>query len=99
MSDTTFHTKNKTGLRPPSMWTVIFVNDDYTPMQFVAQVLMAVYHRSPEDAQQITMIIHNEGKAGVGSYTFEVASHKAEQTMMLAAAGQHPLLVYPERLG
>lgn len=98
MSDTVFDTTTKTNLRRPAMWTVILVNDDYTPMQFVVQVLVGVFNQSIEDAQRIMLTVHNQGKASVGSYTYEVASHKADQTMLLASISQHPLLVYPEAL-
>ena len=98
MSDTTFQTIIDLGLQPPSMWTVVFFNDDYTPMRFVIQMLVTIFHKSTEDAQRITFAIHHEGRAQVGSYTREVASHKADQVMWLANASQHPLQVYPERI-
>jgi len=80
------------------MWCVVFLNDDYTPMSFVVQVLMQVFHQSPADAQRIMMAVHTKGVARVGHYTREVADHKVEQTMRLAAMQQHPLHVLPERV-
>jgi ATP-dependent Clp protease adaptor protein ClpS len=98
MIDTVFDTTTKTKLRRPSMWTVRFVNDDYTPMEFVVKVLINVFNQSAEDAHRLMLAVHNAGVANVGSYTFEVASHKTDQTMLLAAVSQHPLLVYPAQL-
>lgn len=80
------------------MWTVVFLNDDFTPMQFVVQILVTLFHKAPDDAQRIMLLIHHEGSARVGSYTREVANHKVEQTMLTAYLVQHPLQVYPERI-
>jgi ATP-dependent Clp protease adaptor protein ClpS len=98
VSDIGFDTTTKTSLRRPAMWTVILINDDFTPMIFVVQVLVSIFNQSIEDAQRIMLAVHNQGKASVGNYTYEVASHKTDQTMLLAAISQHPLLVYPEPL-
>jgi ATP-dependent Clp protease adaptor protein ClpS len=95
MSDTV--TNTTTQLQRPSLWTVLFLNDDYTPMAFVVQILTVIFHQSADDAQRIMLRVHQEGKARVGAYTYEVASHKTDQTMLLATMMQHPLQVYPER--
>lgn len=97
MSDTQSATTTQTNLQEPSLWTVVFLNDDFTPMHFVTQVLMSVFHRPVDDAQRITQAIHHAGQARVGSYTREVAANKAERAMMLATIAQHPLQVRPER--
>jgi ATP-dependent Clp protease adaptor protein ClpS len=80
------------------MYTCLFLNDDYTPMVFVIQVLTGVFNLSVDDATAIMLKIHIEGKANVGSYTFEVASHKADVSMALARQNQFPLLVSPEAI-
>jgi len=80
------------------MWTVVFLNDDFTPMQFVTHLLRTIFHRSLEDAERIMLLVHNEGRARVGSYTREVASNKADQAMLLAMIAQHPLQVFAERI-
>lgn len=98
MIDTIHDTTTKPTLRRPSMYTVVFINDDYTPMEFVVQVLIGVFNQPVEDAKRIMLAVHNEGRASVGHYTLEVASHKTDQTMLLAAISQHPLLVYPAQL-
>lgn len=98
MSETASDTATVTELKMPSMWTVVFLNDDFTPMQFVMNLLMSVFHKSKSDAEQITMEIHHEGRARVGVYTREVACNKAERAMMMASIAQHPLQVNAERL-
>lgn len=98
MSDTIFQTTTGIKIQRPSMWSVMFLNDDYTPMQFVMQMLTSIFHKSTEEAEHITMAIHHEGRARVGCYTREVASNKADQVMLLANVSQHPLQVYPERI-
>jgi len=96
MSDT--EARTKTRLKRPSMWTVVFLNDDYTPMSFVVQVLMTVFNQTPSAAQQIMMTVHTRGVAKVGHYTREIADQKVYETMRLAAVEQHPLHVVTERV-
>jgi ATP-dependent Clp protease adaptor protein ClpS len=96
MSDTVV--KKKTALKPPSMWTVVFLNDDFTPMEFVVHVLVTVFHKTVDEATQIMLLVHQQGKARVGSYTCEIATEKADRTMLLAVMSQHPLQVFPERI-
>ena len=98
MSDTLLDTTTKTDVRAPAMWTVVFLNDDFTPMQFVTHILVAIFHKSADEAEQITLAIHHEGRARVGSYTREVASNKAERAMLMAVLAEHPLQVFPERI-
>lgn len=98
MSDTTVQTTVDLHTETPSMWTVVFLNDDFTPMQFVVHLLIAIFHQSTEDAVRIMLAVHHEGRAAVGSYTREIASNKAEQVMLMASSAQHPLQVYSERL-
>src|SRR6202048_237258 len=57
----------------PSMWNIVFYNDDYTPMDFVEFVLKKVFHRSSEDALALTLAVHMQGKGTAGTYSFEVA--------------------------
>jgi ATP-dependent Clp protease adaptor protein ClpS len=80
------------------MWTVVFLNDDYTPMVFVIQLLQLIFHKSAVEAEEIMLRVHREGMARVGYYTREIACHKADQAMGLASFAQHPLQVVPERL-
>jgi ATP-dependent Clp protease adaptor protein ClpS len=82
----------------PSMWNIVFYNDDYTPMDFVQFVLMKVFHRSTEDALALTMAVHSQGKGIAATYTFEVAEQKQCEVLLMAKIEEHPLRVEVERV-
>lgn len=84
-------TKTKVIMRPPSMYNVILYNDNVTTMQFVTLILMNVFHKSINDAQLITIDIHNNGKGIAGTYNYEIAYQKANETLTLARAATFPL--------
>jgi len=64
----------------PSQYKVIFLNDDTTPMEFVVEILMAIFKHTEHTATQITMEIHTEGSGVVGIYSHEIAEQKAVET-------------------
>ncbi|MBC3764285.1 ATP-dependent Clp protease adapter ClpS [Neptunicella marina] len=82
--------KNK--LKPPPMYKVILNNDDYTPMDFVVDVLVQFFQMNGEKAQQIMLTVHYEGKAVCGVYSAEVAETKVMQVNQYARKHQHPLM-------
>ena len=82
-------TKPKT--KKPSMYKVIMLNDDYTPMEFVVLVLERYFNKSHEDATRIMLHVHQKGVGVCGVYTYEVAETKVQQVMDLARQHQHPL--------
>jgi ATP-dependent Clp protease adaptor protein ClpS len=77
----------------PSMWNIVFYNDDYTSMDFVVFVLTKVFHRSAEDALALTLVVHTKGKGIAGTYTFEVAEQKQCEVLLMAKIEDHPLRV------
>ena len=81
----------KTKLRPPPLYKVLLLNDDYTPMDFVVIVLQTVFAMSREKATQVRLQVHREGMGVCGTYTREVASAKVGQVIDLARKHQHPL--------
>jgi ATP-dependent Clp protease adaptor protein ClpS len=81
----------------PSMWNVVFYNDDYTPMEFVEFVLRSVFHISMLDALALTLVVHTKGKGIAGTYTFEVAEQKQSEVLLMAKIEEHPLRVGVER--
>jgi ATP-dependent Clp protease adaptor protein ClpS len=83
--------------RRPSMWNIVFYNDDHTPMDFVVFVLTKVFHRSTEDALALTFAVHTQGKGIAGTYTFEVAEQKQCDVLLMAKIEEHPLRVEVER--
>ena len=89
--------KDEVKAKRPSMWNIVFYNDDYTSMEFVIFVLTRVFHRSTEDALALTFAVHTEGKGIAGSYTFEVAEQKQCEVLLMAKIEKHPLRVEVEQ--
>src|SRR5437763_15070852 len=81
----------KTRLKPPPLYKVILLNDDYTPMDFVVVVLQSVFAMSREKATQVMLQVHCEGMGVCGTYTREVAATKVDQVLNIACKHQHPL--------
>lgn len=86
-------TEEKIELTEPNLWNVLFHNDDKTTMQFVVAVLLEIFHKSVEEAMEIMLTVHNNGKAVVGTYTFEIAEDKMNATIHAAQAHGFPLKV------
>jgi ATP-dependent Clp protease adaptor protein ClpS len=82
----------------PSMWNIVFYNDDYTPMDFVEFVLKTIFHISTLDALALTLAVHTKGKGIAGTYTFEVAEQKQYEVLSIAKVEEHPLRVEVERV-
>ena len=89
--------KNEVKAKRPSVWNIVFYNDDYTSMEFVVFVLTKVFHRSTEDALALTFAVHTQGKGIAGTYTFEVAEQKQYEVLLMAKIEEHPLRVEVER--
>ena len=83
--------KAKPKTKRPSMYKVLLLNDDYTPMEFVVHVLERFFGITHERAVQLMLTVHNEGLAVVGVFTYEVAETKVTQVMDYARQHQHPL--------
>ena len=89
--------KDEVRAKRPSMWNIVFYNDDYTPMDFVEFVLKTVFHISTLDALALTLAVHTKGKGIAGTYTFEVAEEKQSEVLLMAKVEEHPLRVEVER--
>ena len=89
----------KPALKAPSMYKVVMFNDDYTPMDFVVEVLEGIFNHSREQATKIMLAVHTEGQAVCGVYTRDVAETKAMQVNQYARECQHPLLCEIEKDG
>ena len=83
--------RSKLQTRKPSMYKVIMLNDDYTPMEFVVLVLEEFFRKSHDEAVQIMLHVHQKGVGICGVYTFEIAETKVTQVMDLAQQNEHPL--------
>ena len=79
-------------LEEPQLFKVLLHNDDYTSMDFVVDVLVNIFHKTPVQAEQIMLQIHEKGKAICGVYSFEIAQTKAQQVKQKAKQNEFPLL-------
>lgn len=78
-------------VKPPSLYRVVMLNDDFTPMEFVIRVLQQFFHHDIETATMIMLKIHHEGRGICGVYTKDVAATKVELVLAAARRAQHPL--------
>ena len=84
-------TKTRDKTQKPSMYKVLLLNDDYTPMEFVVHVLERFFGKDQEDATRIMLHVHNHGVGICGVYTYEIAETKVTQVIDFARQHQHPL--------
>jgi ATP-dependent Clp protease adaptor protein ClpS len=89
--------KTKKKVKEPSMYKVLLLNDDYTTMDFVVEVLRFVFHKSVMDATQIMLNVHRNGVGLCGIYPFEVAETKVNTVEALARERGFPLKCTIER--
>tara|TARA_X000000368_G_scaffold199959_1_gene157889 strand:- start:85 stop:384 length:300 start_codon:yes stop_codon:yes gene_type:complete len=91
-------TRDKVELVFPNRYNVLLLNDDYTPMDFVIQLLVEVFNRSLDEATAITMKVHDEGQGIAGTYSHEVAEQKQTESSMISRHNGHPLKIVLEKL-
>lgn len=84
-------TKTRTKTQKPSMYKVLMLNDDYTPMEFVVHVLQHFFRMSMDDATRVMLQVHQKGVGVCGVFSYEVAETKVSQVMDFARQHQHPL--------
>lgn len=87
----------KPEVKRPAMYRVVLLNDDYTPMDFVVQILMVFFGHDQEKATQVMLTIHTKGKGVCGVFTRDVAETKAAQVNQYARESKHPLLCEVEK--
>jgi len=90
-------TETRTRTKRPSLYRVLILNDDYTPMEFVVIVLERFFQKGREDATRIMLHVHQHGVGECGTYTYEVAETKVTQVMDFARKHQHPLQCVMEK--
>jgi ATP-dependent Clp protease adaptor protein ClpS len=81
----------KTKLKPPPLFKVLLLNDDYTPMDFVVVVLQSIFAMGREQATRVMLKVHREGMGVCGVYPRDIAATKVDQVMAFAREHQHPL--------
>ena len=90
-------TRPRTQAKKPSMYRVLLLNDDYTPMEFVVSVVQAFFNKNQEEAYQIMLHVHHNGVGECGVFTYEIAETKVAQVMDHARKSQHPLQCIMEK--
>ncbi|MGH1375125.1 MAG: ATP-dependent Clp protease adapter ClpS [Alphaproteobacteria bacterium] len=89
--------KTRSQTQKPSMYKVLLLNDDYTPMEFVVHVLESIFKKNRQEATDIMLHVHRRGVGICGIYTYEVAETKVAQVMDYARANEQPLQCTMER--
>ena len=79
-------------IKQPPLYRVVLINDDFTPMEFVVDILESVFGMERTRATQVMLEVHTKGKGVCGVYNFEIAETKVAQVMSIAKQHQHPLL-------
>ena len=98
MAETQSDTITRTEITYPNRYNVVFINDDFTPMDFVVQLLVEVFNKTLEEAKDITLQIHEKGKGIAGSYNFELAEQKKAEALAISRNNGHPLTIMVEKI-
>ena len=86
-------TREKKKVDVPKRYNVVMINDDFTPMDFVIEILIGVFGKTLDDALALTFEVHKSGKGIAGTYTRDIAETKVTKAMDLAKAEEHPFRV------
>lgn len=92
-NDIAIEEKVKVDVTYPSMFNVVFVNDNVTPMDLVIHLLVSVFRHELKTAEQLTLEVHNKGQAIVGTYSYEVAETLSLEATSIARANGSPLKI------
>ncbi len=80
----------------PPMYLVLLLNDDFTPMDFVVQILIELFYLSTEQAERVMLEVHHKGRGVCGIFTREIAETRVAQVNQIARQNEHPLLCVME---
>jgi ATP-dependent Clp protease adaptor protein ClpS len=97
VADTELEEKLSTKLQPPSMWKVVFLNDNHTPMEFVIGLLMKIFKHTEVSAAEVTLEIHNTGSGVAGIYSYEIAEQKGLEATQVSRSNGYPLKIQVEQ--
>ena len=84
-------TQEKVKLKKPKLFKVILLNDDYTPMEYVVNLIKIVFRKNESEAVNIMLMVHKKGSGVCGIFTKEIAETKVETVLKMAKSDQHPL--------
>lgn len=93
---TSLETNTMTKLKVPSSFKVVLLNDDYTPMEFVMEILEMFFNKTPAQAQELCMDVHHKGRGVAGIYSKEVAEQKVSDVTRVSKYHKHPLKTIAE---
>ncbi len=96
-SDAVVSPRDEVEVKEPPLYKVLLLNDDYTTMEFVVEILVKVFHKAYDDATRIMLMVHRNGLGVCGVYTFEVAESKVDTVHKLARDSGFPLKCTMER--
>jgi ATP-dependent Clp protease adaptor protein ClpS len=96
MTATDVDTEVRIKLKTPTLYKVVILNDDFTPMDFVIEVLVQIFNKNEAEAYELTMQVHKEGRGLCGVFTKEIADTKVLETMSVAKRYGHPLKAVAE---
>lgn len=82
--------KTRINIREPRRYRVIMHNDDFTPMDFVVEILMDIFHKDLPEAEHLMMMVHEKGRAAVGSYSYDIAVTKVQTASEWAKEEGYP---------
>ena len=85
--------RERTDIKEPHKWAVIFWNDDFTTMEFVIKVLTEIFLKTPAEAEQLMLKVHEEGQAVVGHYSYDVAVSRTQWAIGMAHDSGFPLKI------
>ena len=89
--DTITAVRERIRIKEPDRYKVVFINDDFTPMEFVMSLLMDIFNHPEEPAKEIMLKVHTDGKGIAGVYFFEIAEQKATESMTVSRTAGFPL--------
>lgn len=95
--DTELKEKTVVEIVPPSMWKVVLLNDDQTPMEFVIQLLTSIFKHSQDSAKEVTLEIHNTGSGIAGIYSYEIAEQRGIEATQISRNNGYPLKIQVEK--
>ena len=97
-NDSLIKTQTKDKLKKPSLYKVLMLNDDYTPMEFVVYLLKSFFNKSNEEATKIMLHVHQNGIGVCGIFSYEIAETKVIQVLDTSRKNNHPLQCTMEKV-
>lgn len=90
--------KTRTDLQEPHHYNVIMHNDDFTSMEFVVEILIGIFHKEENEAERLMLLVHEQGRATVGSYPYDIAVTKVQTALMRAKQQGFPFRMTIEEI-